>query len=1491
MADSTDLSDAAQAQKFDNEKRRIIDSCFSKKSEDGTPIETYITHIRVVEDGVYTSTPPPPNSPPANKKPRTIIVAVRKSGKVRVHKARENNNGTFSIGKTWEINDLGPVKSFSVVTPSDDPRLKEWAGDTGFVVTLGKPYYWQANAYKAKQFFIESLVKIYRKYTGGLLPELQGFSPEEEQRLVAKARAPSNPAFRSPPAPRTPSNPFPPPAPSTGSAQSSQVFPPSSAGSDYNRAPSRSGVPSPAVTEDGPPSRRDVFRAPSRDDMRAPSRNGASPLSSRENMPPASRDGLRAPSREGYREMRRQPSREQMMRKMSSEDPIPRMPGQFAPSMPQRDMTPESVQQPLEKATALRQGTNGTSASPATQKDEVLRRLRGGSDVLSTDPERGSERPRRSGENQRKSPSPRPSPDRLPERRRPPFQNSVSGQKSTESVQSTKYFTPIATPDQRLMEDGENSRQAPKTPNDLPTDGVKSLDYFARSKMEGTRGKDNEMEATSVQPAPSVKAITTEDKASEGQSEIVPETPTSPLSDTNSEEHRPGLGPMIKKKSAKDIAGTFRKAALAAAAFKPRAGGAGERLLAQKEINTNEPDGITSVVPAPLLRGISNDSTRPTTPNSKDIITSPVSDNSVKSPFSSKKQANPTATPPIIQVQRKATEDIVQVQAEEKPKRPSSPDKARSRSPGRRRRQMQEARIAKYCNALDIDPKVLESRGGDFDDLLTELGWDGKLEEGKTVDDLQADIRREIGRAQATGWLGHIEQQETKTQQLATLFDKAIAECEELDGLLTLYQHELSTLADDVAYIEAQGQGLQVQTANQKLLQTEVRNLLRTISISPEDLRDLREASLGTPDGLDAAEQALAVLYKAMLTIDPDIRQNRKRQADAGHEHTGVGVYADAELGQMRAVTQKKDDYRDETQLFLKRLNQYMTMAFKIAEQRTSDYLEQNKSGLGGIATRLDTRVYDVSRNELWMYNALMLFVREVNSYEWQTLISMYESSTKSVYQDQFRDNVFAWKKMTRKPTGDEQDILFTGQEKEKEGESLATAARKLTVKRGKTVRVGNLRQSTGERQDGRVEPFEAFSGVMDEQLKCIAEEQNFSVEFFHLNSLSTADFADIVAAAPPDKRKLPNLSAKHNYDPDRDMAKMVEKVMDNLYSFWPQDMQNLIDWVLRNDQLQGVGLLYVIEKKLSDYEETNQEYITRTLQRIHDRLVGLFHRFVDEQIRGIEDTKVKIKKRRGVISFMRVFPSFSGAVEGMISSATSDKGHHESLEIRFIVNEAYGKINKAMFESLIFIAKENPAVAAAQGANGVTSTGDPEDKEALNYHILMIENMNHYIEEVDTKNNIVLDEWHEKATHEFYDHMRQYIDAVIRRPLGKLLDFIESTESLMKSYPSEASYPSIAAKPSHSRSTAKKVIAAYDLKEIRKGIDTLKKRIEKHFGDADDPGVGRSIVTKVFGECSARYVDAHDRMRRILEKVYEGQGGGLDLEWRKEEASAMFRR
>jgi hypothetical protein len=253
---------------------------------------------------------------------------------------------------------------------------------------------------------------------------------------------------------------------------------------------------------------------------------------------------------------------------------------------------------------------------------------------------------------------------------------------------------------------------------------------------------------------------------------------------------------MIKKKSGKDIAGAFRKAANAYGGFKPRPGGAGERLLAAAKKSQAEeagPDGITGVVPAPSL-----------TRSATDPPQSPVAEKSERSDKDPQQPPSGPETPTV---------EITEPQLDEAPVAPTVPPvqipdsskntltdvvlvENRSRTPspsgqGRRRRRRVDNTL-KYCQALGIDPGVLDGRGIDFDDILSDLGWNGRLADEQKIEDLEADVRREIGRVEATSWLGNLEQQEGKVEQLASLIDRTIEECDELDGLLTLYSHELN---------------------------------------------------------------------------------------------------------------------------------------------------------------------------------------------------------------------------------------------------------------------------------------------------------------------------------------------------------------------------------------------------------------------------------------------------------------------------------------------------------------------------------------------------------------------------------------------------------------------------------------------------------------------------------------------------------------------------
>lgn len=748
-----------------------------------------------------------------------------------------------------------------------------------------------------------------------------------------------------------------------------------------------------------------------------------------------------------------------------------------------------------------------------------------------------------------------------PERRRPPMATvpSQASQKSIGSESRAENTTPIPTPPPpAILQAGRRppaeterpstsgSQMPPEPPQPSQPPPTSPLPQLPKSPEP-------------VTPSPAIEEPPAT-KAEPGAA--APDKTTSP---TEEEQHRPGLGPMIKKTAKENTANALRKAAFAAGAFKPRAGGAAAKLFAKETKVSDEPDGISGVfVPQrqapkeepekkvqeekkPEPDRLSKD--RPT------VATEVVPSVTVSSPLS------PTPIEASLQIDGNLSPRSPS--PEKKITKPEEADVRRKR----RRSNQQIMNISK----LGIDPSILDDRGLEFESLLSEFGWGGSELSAKNIETLEHDIKLEIARVEAGSWLNHLEQKDDRVEAVEKMLDRAIAECDELEGLLTLYNVELSSLNDDIAFIEAQSQGLQVQTANQRLLQNELQQLVETISITTDQLEPLRRERIGKINGLEAIESSLVLLYKALMTIDPAIIEGSRAGTGELSKITSNSGFGNSELATMQALQEKKERYLRESELFLDRLKQHMTITFGAAFIETKDELSKiDKSST--VSTRANVEAHDAGRNMLWMFSPLILFAKEINRACWEEMLRMYQGQAGQVYQDEVRDDILSWKRLARKITGEEQDLLFTAQEKETE--SITGAARKLTVKRSQTLARG-LRSASGEKegkaakaQTGKLHAFEVFAKALDDVSPLLLTEQNFITDFFHATSTDAVDFPEAVSAASPAQRRATNLWVRKQYEPDRVMAKRVAEVMEDIFSFWPTEIQNLVEWAVKADPL-----------------------------------------------------------------------------------------------------------------------------------------------------------------------------------------------------------------------------------------------------------------------------------------------------------------------------------
>ena len=592
------------------------------------------------------------------------MISVRNTGRVKLHKARENANGSFSIGKSWPMEELSAVENYVHSVPGNDEEAqrKQWAGDKGFTVTITKPYYWEAGTAKEKEFFIGSMVKIYNKYTKGEFPNLTGFSATELSGLTNGQPHLASPEGRAAPTVGARDGP-PPNQPRQGTPELRQI-PPKSPG-----PPPRRPGESPLISlEDGrrgpSPTMNPNFRRPP-GEFQGPRRPGQPDEQSRGGSRPSTGDDSRRPPpfipNQGtppLPNLRQQRSLEQNIRSRPSGDnmrirpgpgPSPgREPMPPTPSFSPQNLTPQSstsefINRPkTPESNALPPGLSSGRRPPGDDA-QLQRSNRFIQEASFNGAVPGLPPPESHKQNGFLPPGREPSPRGLrpgtsqsnassnftrnedmppeePPQRRRPFMDakpSLVSQRSTDS-QITEPRTlsqipaqPPAPPIDVLPQ--KRPQEIPERPEVALQDGAEPPQGMLPPpkpspplvspvpQVPATLAvllPQSELLPQSLQPPKPVQ--TTETVPDAKSTTNAPESAQSAMSPTeeknNEVSHRPGLGPMVKKTLASsEAANKFRKAAVAAGAFKPRAGGAAAKLFSKDTKTTDEPDGVSAV--------------------------------------------------------------------------------------------------------------------------------------------------------------------------------------------------------------------------------------------------------------------------------------------------------------------------------------------------------------------------------------------------------------------------------------------------------------------------------------------------------------------------------------------------------------------------------------------------------------------------------------------------------------------------------------------------------------------------------------------------------------------------------------------------------------------------------------------------------------------------------------------------------------------------------
>ncbi|KAK0208183.1 exocyst complex component Sec3-domain-containing protein [Desarmillaria ectypa] len=678
--------------------------------------------------------------------------------------------------------------------------------------------------------------------------------------------------------------------------------------------------------------------------------------------------------------------------------------------------------------------------------------------------------------------------------------------------------------------------------------------------------------------------------------------------------------------------------------------------------------------------------------------------------------------------------------------------------------------------------------------------------------------------------------------------DDAITELDSMGSLIQSYKIHLNAVGDDISYIQSQNRGLQVQTQNQHALLAELENLLQTVQVDKEVLLTLTQDSLRDSNSIQRIEEAAAELYKAL---------------QAGRDTD------------MAATMERLQEYRTHNAQFCKRIFDYLSIMFSAQSKLLlgdSDGLA--KTDRGG---RPMINPHTELENYLGRYSGLMLYLKEMDEAVYAKLCAAYFSALNDLHGTQIRAMLSSCLSLIKKASEEDQEQGIG---------SVATppTSRPTGIKRAGTLIRSPLEgRRDKDKSDGTMRSSEAsalFSNesvevtyislqVLGLALKQIApaiyHEEEFITDFLQINDAALT-FADYMGLDNYFRRQ-----AARSTSVSQTTMKLVRGALDLIFSFLPSELKTWLDNALAKDKAQIFGLIACLERFLADADDRGNNFFVGLLEKQHTRLKGLLDRHVNEQIQGVERTKLTSKKRKGVAPFVRLFPSYIGRVESQLLGT-------DGLEVRAIVDGAYERIVDTMFECLKQMAKMD---------------GEGEDKGQLNYHVILIENMHHFVAEISQMEIGSVAGFLRKAEAIYDENLGAYVKIILRRPFAKIIDYFEGVERLLKTTaPSE-----IVTNSSYNKSALKKVIKEYSVKDIRKHIDTLFKRVEKHFTEASEkttteesggiaPG---TVMVGVWKACEEELLRITELFYKRILQCYPDSGVSLD--YTSVDVEAAFRR
>ncbi|XP_030628360.1 exocyst complex component 1 isoform X1 [Chanos chanos] len=667
---------------------------------------------------------------------------------------------------------------------------------------------------------------------------------------------------------------------------------------------------------------------------------------------------------------------------------------------------------------------------------------------------------------------------------------------------------------------------------------------------------------------------------------------------------------------------------------------------------------------------------------------------------------------------------------------------------------------------------------------------------------------------------------EKQVNILMQLLDEALAEVDTIEGKLCSYEEMLQSVKEQMDQISQSNRLIQISNTNNGKLLDEIQFLVNYMDLSKGHIRALQEGDLTSPKGIEACINAAEALLQCMnVALRP------------GHD-------------KLLAVRQQQNLFAELRDMFARRLTNHLNNVFVHQGHDQSSTLAQHTA-------ELTLPKHSPLHRDLLRYAKLMEWLKNTQREKYEGLSRTYVDYMARLYEREIKD-FFEMAKIKMAGTTKEGKGKFaTLPRKEsalkQETESLHGSSGKLTgstsslnklavggsssrrSQSSSLLDMGNMSASDLDVAD-RTKFDKIFEQVLSElEPSCLAE-QDFIIKFFKLQQNPTPAQGEGEDSDGPVKTRPSTNEHRHSISSEKDMVRLM---MNKIFQSIETELNSLI---ALGDKIDSFHSLYMLVK-MSHHVWTAENvdpasYLSTTLGNVLVTVKRNFDKCISGQIKQMEEVKISKKSKVGILPFVTGFEEFAELAETIFRNA----------ERRGDLDKAYVKLIRAVFMNVEKVASE--------------SQKTPRD-------VVMMENFHHIFSTLSRLKISCLEAERREAKHKYTDHLQAYVINSLGQPLEKLNHFFEGVEARVAQgvREEEVSY-----QLAFNKQELRKVIKEYPGKEVKKGLDNLYKKVDKHLCEEE------SLLQVVWHSMQDEFIRQYKHFEGLIGRCYPGSGITMDF-------------